>query len=157
MTHKHWYDLDGLFLHAYNFTEKITPFDIPTASFYLTVALGVPLLIGLSSIRRQRPQVRQSVGLGFWFAALMGNKGEVWLFGHATDWIWVQFRSFSAFTNLADLMLVAALVTLSLGRGPKDVEGSSDSTRETGLSSRMLTNPFDHPSGPLLGQEGGGK
>lgn len=132
--HEHWYDLDGVAKIAYNLIEKITPFEVPMVWFFLAVLLAVPLLISLSSIGRQNPQVRLSIGLGFYFAAGIGNKGEVWLFGHATDWIWIKFSSFSAFTNFADLMLLVALVTLSFGRKQKDAKVSPHSIQETGLS-----------------------
>ena len=92
--------------------------------FFLAVVLAVPLLISLSSIGSEHPQVRLAMGLGFWFAALIGNKGEVGLFGHATDWIWIKFSSFSVFTNIADLWLLVALLTLSFGREPKDAKVS---------------------------------
>lgn len=135
--HEHWYDLDGGTLQVYNLIERATPFQVPMVSFFLVVSLGVPLLISLASLGQRRPQVMQSIALGFWLAALIGNKGEAWLSGHVTDWIWVRFGRFSVFTNLADVMLLAALVILALhavGRGPKDFKGSSGSVGDPGLS-----------------------
>ena len=121
--HEHWYDLQGLFLYAYNLIQRVSPFDLPMVLFFLALALGVPLLFSLSSIRRRRPQVGLSVGLGLWFAVFMGNKVEVWLFGHVTDWIWFRFGSyFSLFTNLADVMALVALVTLLFWQGSKDTK-----------------------------------
>ncbi len=52
------------------------------------------------------------VGVGLFLAGVISNRGEVALFGHATDFllIWpVESRQIGAIVNFADLMVVAGL------------------------------------------------
>ncbi len=128
--HDHWYDVDGLFLKIYNLVEDVTPFDFPMVAFFLIMVIGVPLLFSISSIRQRHFNVWLAVGLALWFVAFIGNKGEILLFGHVTDWIWLRIWGMSMFTNLADGMAVAALVILSIGQKPEDSNESPNTMEE---------------------------
>ena len=83
--HEHWYDLDGLTLQLHKFADWVTSFDVSMHWSGFAVLLGLPFLLSLSSIGKRRPQVALTLALAFWFVAALGNKGEVWLTGHATD------------------------------------------------------------------------
>ena len=50
-----------------------------------------------------------------WIAAAAGNRGELFLFNHVTDWIWVRYGGLSLFTNLAGLMPLAAAAIFIFG------------------------------------------
>ncbi|MDP3063080.1 MAG: signal peptidase II [Chloroflexota bacterium] len=123
--HKGWPDLEEDFIgrlitSATSLFERFTAVDAPEQWIYIAVIVSIPLLISLSSLGKRRPQPLLSAALGLWFVALIGNKGEVLLFGHATDWIWIRFWRFSVFTNLADLAAFLALVMLWFRPKPQD-------------------------------------
>ena len=88
-----WYHLGGPTLGLYDLVERITPFHVPMVYAFFTIALVVPVLVSLGSIRSPRPQIGLSVALGFWVAAAIGNKVEILLFGHATDWLWLSLAA----------------------------------------------------------------
>lgn len=122
----HWYDLSGLMLGIYNLIERIRRFHISMAYMASARMVGILLLISLESIGQQRPQVSLCVLLGFWIAASIGNTGEVWSYGHATDWIWIRFGRPYLVANIADLLILAAGALLVFRPRRKDVKQTAD-------------------------------
>ena len=132
---EHWYDVTGGILgYAYELVDRITPIDILPEWFILGVVVGIPLMFSLPSIWQKRPQIVLSVGLALWFAALIGNKGEIWLFGHVTDWIWVNYGSFGKITNLADVMILVVFVLVLVTLRSKDNRKPRGDLPNTGVT-----------------------
>ena len=132
---EHWYDVTGGILgYDYELVDRITPIDILPEWFILGVVVGIPLMFSLPSIWQKRPQIVLSVGLALWFAALIGNKGEIWLFGHVTDWIWVNYGSFGKITNLADVMILVVFVLVLVTPRSKDNRKPRGDLPNTGVT-----------------------
>jgi lipoprotein signal peptidase len=110
--HANWYDLSGFMLQIHKFADWIIPFEISMQMSGFAVLFGLPLLVSLYSIGKRRPQMALTLALAFWFIAALGNKGEIWLTGHATDWIWIRIGGLSRITNLADLAAYAGILLL---------------------------------------------
>ena len=57
------------------------------------------------------------MGTGLFIAGVISNRGEVAIFGHATDFLFVRlvgFGGLAAVVNFADLMIFSGLVLLLL-------------------------------------------
>ena len=50
------------------------------------------------------------LGAGLYIAGAVSNRGEIWLFGHATDFLFVLFAIF----NLADVLICSGLLMMLL-------------------------------------------
>lgn len=77
----------------------------------------VVVFLFLAMTRRVLHQRTAYAGVGLFLAGVISNKGEVALFGHATDFllIWpAGSRQLGAIVNFADLMVVAGLALFLL-------------------------------------------
>ena len=96
--------------------EKYVQYDNTELWVWTAIIVMWFLLLSLHTVRRNPGDMLFShIGLGLMVAALFSNQGEVAIFGHATDFIFVRFREDSSryiVTNLADLMVLLGLLCL---------------------------------------------
>ena len=112
--HEHWYDfIDGLELQLYRLVDWIAPFDLSMAWFALAGSLAIPLGFSLFSIGNRKSNVALTVAIACLLVVFIGNKGEVWLTGHVTDWIGYRISGNTAgFTNLSDLFAYVGIILI---------------------------------------------
>ncbi len=92
--------------------DRATSRDYGDTAVFLLFSLGVAFWVAFLAVRMPPLRRRLSIGLALWFGALLGNQWEILLYGHATDWIWVNAWRMDFATNFADVASLAAELTI---------------------------------------------
>lgn len=99
------------------FIEKFVSYDDVEMIIFLGFYAVLLLWVSLSTIGHKRSgMIPKYVGLALVIAAAISNKGELAIFGHATDFLFIRVSAFSdngfVIANFADVMLVVGMVLI---------------------------------------------
>ena len=130
-------DCDGLFgtisCNINGFIEPVVTIDNLEKFVFFALIAFVVVPVSFSTFG-QNPSglVPKYVGMGLIFAGGISNEGEVALFSHATDFLYVRFSIFSyhqfIISNLADVMIAVGFILVFVTPTYQKIVASAEAT-----------------------------